>query len=80
MYSVTKIQWMEISILDNINKKKIAYNAAYTAKNYQKLSANIKPEDYALIDNYCKDTNISKAKFIVKCCKYCIDHNIDFDD
>jgi hypothetical protein len=71
---------MEISILDNINKKKIAYNAAYTAKNYQKLSANIKPEDYALIDNYCKDTNISKAKFIVKCCKYCIDHDINFND
>ena len=80
MYSVTKIQWTEINILDNINKKKIAYNAAYTAKNYQKLSANIKPEDYALIDNYCKDTNISKAKFIVKCCKYCIDHDINFND
>lgn len=71
---------MEINILDNINKKKIAYNAAYTAENYQKLSANIKPEDYALIDNYCKDTNISKAKFIVKCCKYCIDHDINFND
>ena len=66
--------------MDNINKKKIEYNAAYTAKNYKKLSVNIKPDDYLIIDDYCKKSNISKAKFIVKCCKYCIDHDINFDN
>lgn len=52
----------------------------YNTKNYKQLKAFIKPEDYLMIDNYCQKSNISKAKFIVKCCKYCIDHNIDFDD
>ena len=64
----------------NTNKKKIEYNMKYNTKNYKQLKAFIKPEDYLMIDNYCQKSNISKAKFIVKCCKYCIDHNIDFDD
>ena len=63
-----------------MNKKKIESNAAYTAKNYKKLSVNVKPDDYLIIDNYCKKSNMSKAKFIVECCKYCIDHDISFDD
>lgn len=41
--------------MDNINKKKIEYNATYTAKNYKKLSVNVKPADYETIDNYCKN-------------------------
>lgn len=49
-------------------------------KTFKQLKVDIKPEDFIIIDNYCKDMGISKAKFIVKCCKYCIDHNIDFDD
>lgn len=52
----------------------------YNTKNYKQLKAFIKPDDYLIIDDYCKKSNISKAKFIVKCCKYCIDHDIDFDD
>lgn len=66
--------------MDNINKKKIEYNAAYNAKNYKQLKVMVKPADYAAIDDYCKIANISKAKFIVKCCKYCIDNGIKFDD
>lgn len=49
-------------------------------KTFKQLKVDIKPEDFTIIDNYCKDMGISKAKFIVKCCKYCIDHDIDFDD
>ncbi|BFK56791.1 hypothetical protein I2400191J7_18010 [Ruminococcus bicirculans (ex Wegman et al. 2014)] len=49
-------------------------------KTFKQLKVDIKPEDFIIIDNYCKDIEISKAKFIVKCCKYCIDHDINFDD
>lgn len=66
--------------MNNASKRKIEYNAAYNAKNYKQLKINVKQADYAIIDNYCKTSNISKAKFIVKCCKHCIDHDIKFDD
>ena len=49
-------------------------------KTFKQLKVYIKPDDYLIIDDYCKKSNISKAKFIVKCCKYCIDHDINFDD
>ena len=49
-------------------------------KTFKQLKVDIKPGDYLIIDDYCKKSNISKAKFIVKCCKYCIDHDINFDD
>lgn len=56
------------------------YKQKYNKLNYKQLKADIKPDDYTIIDNYCKDMGISKAKFIVKCCKYCINHDINFDD
>lgn len=49
-------------------------------KTFKQLKVDIKPDDYLIIDDYCKKSNISKAKFIVKCYKYCIDHDINFDD
>lgn len=44
-------------------------------KTFKQLKVDIKPEDFIIIiiDNYCKDIEISKAKFIVKCCKYCVE-------
>lgn len=66
--------------MNNASKRKIEYNAAYKTKNYKQLAVTIKPADYTEIDDYCKSINISKAKFIVKCCKYCIEHDVDFDD
>jgi hypothetical protein len=44
---------------------------------YSKLQVMVKSEYYQLIDDYCKDMDISKAEFIVKCCKYVIDNEID---
>ena len=49
-------------------------------KTFKQLKVDIKPDDYLIIDDYCQKSNISKAKFIVKCCKYCIDHDINFND
>ncbi len=42
-------------------------------ENIKQLKVDIKSEDYAIIDDYCKVKKISKAKFIVEACKYYID-------
>lgn len=63
------------------NKKYNEYMREYRKrKTFKQLKVDIKPADYETIDNYCKMSNISKAKFIVKCCKYCINNGIKFDD
>ena len=56
---------------------KVAYNKEYNSKKYKQLKVEIKSENYSLIDNYCKNNNISKAQFIVKSCKYVIKNDID---
>ena len=54
------------------------YMREYRNKNkdsIKQLKADIKSDDYSLIDDYCKNNNISKAKFIVDACKYYIDNH-----
>lgn len=46
----------------------------------KQINATLDIEDYNTIDEHCTTCNISKAKFIVAACKYCIDNNIKFDD
>ena len=58
-------------------KKHIEANKEYNKRNYKDLSAKIKPEDYDLIDGYCKSQKISKAKFIVEACNFYIDNHDD---
>lgn len=60
-----------------IERPKEFDKAAYNKVHYKQLKANIKPDDYNIIDAHCKDKKISKAQFIVAACKYCIDNNID---
>ncbi len=43
--------------------------------NIKQLKADIKPDDYSMIDDYCKKNDISKAKFIVEACKYYIENH-----
>lgn len=43
----------------------------------KQLQVKIASADYNMIDAYCKNNNVSKAKFVVGACKYCIDNNID---
>lgn len=52
------------------------YIAKYGIK---QLKADIKPDDYTLIDAYSKKHNISKARLIVESIKYCIENGI-FED
>lgn len=65
------------------NKKafdKNEYTKNYNREKYKQLKVEISPEDYIFIDEQCKKLNISKAKFIVAACKYCIDNNIKLDE
>ena len=70
--------------LDNMHKK--AMTQAERSSNYkkrqniQRIVIDLKPEDYNIISNYCKNNNISKTSFIVKSCKYIIDNNIQFKE
>ncbi len=43
----------------------------------KQINATVNADDYNLIDNFCKENNISKAHFIVESAKYCIENNID---
>lgn len=63
---------------ENETKKfdKIAYNAAYTKKNYKKMSVDLRPEIVCKINDFCKDMNISKAKFVQLACLYVIDNDL----
>lgn len=52
-----------------MSKAHIKASAKYNKDNYKKIQANIKPDDYDIIDNYCKNSGMSKAELIVKACK-----------
>ena len=58
-----------------VSKAHIKASNKYNKANYKQLKANVKPEDYDLIDVYCKNHEISKAKFIVDACKYYIENH-----
>ena len=52
-----------------MSKAHIKASAKYNKDNYKKIQANIKPDDYKMIDDYCKDSGMSKAQLIVAACK-----------
>lgn len=58
-----------------IERPKKFDKVAYNKERYRQLKAEIKPDDYNIIDTYCKGNGISKAQFIVEACKYYIDNH-----
>ena len=52
-----------------MSKAHIRASAKYNKDNYKKIQANIKPDDYKMIDDYCKNSGMSKAQLIVEACK-----------
>ena len=58
----------EVNIMA-MSKAHIKASAKYNKDNYRKIQANIKPDDFKMIDNYCKNSGISKAQLIVAACK-----------
>ena len=61
----------------SVSKAHIKATAKYNAKAYKQIKANIKPDDYKMIEEHCAATGISKAQLIVKAIRYCIEHDID---
>ena len=53
----------------SMSKAHIKASAKYNKDNYKKIQANIKPDDYKMIDDYCKNSGMSKAQLIVEACK-----------
>lgn len=49
----------------------------YHAKTYKNFQAQIKISDWEMIDDYCKNNDISKASLLVNAIKYCIENDID---
>ena len=52
-----------------VSKAHIKASNKYNKDNYKKIQANIKPDEYAMIDNYCNNSGMSKAQLIVTACK-----------
>ena len=58
----------EVNIMA-MSKAHIRASAKYNKDNYKKIQANIKPDDFKMIDDYCKNSDMSKAQLIVAACK-----------
>ena len=58
-----------------MSKAHIKASAKYNKDNYRKIQANIKPDDYDIIDDYSKNSGMSKAQLIVTACKEYIKNN-----
>ena len=52
------------------------YIKAYNKEKYKNFNMMLKPEVVDKILNYCKDMNISKAKFVQLACLYIIDNDL----
>ena len=48
----------------------------YHEKTYKTFTVNAKFDEYAIIEKYCNDNNISKNKFLLSAAAYIINHNI----
>ena len=59
----------------SVSKAHIKASNKYNTKTYKQLKINIRPSDYDMIDNYCKDNNISKASLILNACKEYINNH-----
>ena len=55
---------------------KIAYDKEYQKENYKEIKIRYKKNDIDEIINYCKDMNISRNMFLLKCAKYVIDNDL----
>ena len=48
----------------------------YHEKTYKTFTVNAKFDEYAMIEKYCNDNNISKNKFLLSAATYIINNNI----
>lgn len=63
---------------NNKRKRNKEYDQQYLKNHYKRINILCKPGDRKLIDDYCTDNGInSKSAYIIACCRYCIDNNIN---
>ena len=62
----------------NENKKfdQNAYITAYQKENYKNMNIRLKPEIVDKINDFCKDMNVSRQKFVQLACLYVIDNDL----
>ena len=63
-----------------MNKNNINYINNYNKVNYKNVALRIRQNDYELLENYCKDMNISKQSLFLNAVKYIINNNISLDE
>ena len=64
-----------------MNNSQTARNRKYKdSKNIKQMNIDLKPNEIEMINNGKEKYGMGKKEFIVKCCKYCIDNNIDLTD
>lgn len=69
--------------MDNLHKKSTQAERTKKYKNskqIKQLNMDLNPEEMQLFENVLKKYNMRKKQFFVSACKYCIDHDINFDD
>ena len=65
-------------IQENESKKfdQNAYIQAYMKEKYKDIKIHCKLSEYDIIDNFCKDLQISRQKFMINCALYIIKHDM----
>ncbi len=58
---------------ESFNKKE--YDIKYVKEHYKQLKMNLKPEDFQMIDDFCKSKKIPRSRFILAACRYFIEHD-----
>lgn len=63
---------------ENETKKtsRSAYITGYMKEKYKDLKLHCKPEEFAEIEKFCQDLQISKQKFLISCALYTIKHDM----
>lgn len=46
----------------------------------RQVKVDLKPDEIEMLDTGKEKYDLTRKDFIVKCCKYCIDNGIKFDD
>lgn len=55
---------------------KSAYDTQYIKNHYKNITLKLKPKDYDIISEFCKDLQISRTEFMKNCALYAIDNGL----
>lgn len=61
----------------NQNDRNKKYIEKYSIR---QIKFDLKPNEVEILDTGKQVYGLTRKDFIVRCCKYCIEHDVDFDD